>query len=434
MSKLRVYIPIATFHPLVGGAETQAMLQAQTLRARGHEATIITFRHQRAWLPFETVDGVPVIRVAGALLGNRAQLPRIVKRTLFLLALVVMGWTLWRHRHRYDILHVYQLSALALPTAWVCRLTGKPMLIAVRSTGSTQFGQSQTATSLLAGPLDPAAPWLHIENVPWTNGDLEGLLRLGRPVMRYTRSLLERVGAKIIILSTRMQDYLDKNGFLLPNTERIPNGVDIVRFHPSSETLDDIKAKTIICVAKLRYEKGIDVLLQAWHLVQLQCPEARLILVGNGSTNSIEDRFVRMAEELDIKESIELAGLQKDIPAQLRRAGISVLPSRWEGMPNAILEAMACGLPCVATRVSGSEDIIEHGVNGLLVDIEDYKAMAQALLVLLSDPDLVKKYGQAARVTMETYYSLDHITDTYIEIYENMTGRKQLAAEEYSTI
>src|SRR5579859_7246611 len=399
------------------------MLQAQTLRARGHEATIITFRHQRAWLPFETVDGVPVIRVAGALLGNRAQLPRIVKRTLFLLALVVMGWTLWRHRHRYDILHVYQLSALALPTAWVCRLTGKPMLIAVRSTGSTQFGQSQTAASLLAGPLDPDAPWLHIENVPWTNGDLEGLLRLGPGVMRYTRSLLERVGAKIIILSTRMQDYLSEHGFLLPNIQRIPNGVDIVRFHPA-DPIDDIRARTVICVAKLRYEKGIDVLLQAWYLVQQQCPEARLILVGNGSTNSIEGRFVRMAEELGIKASIELAGLQKDIPAQLQCAGISVLPSRWEGMPNAILEAMACGLPCVATRVSGSEDIIEHGVNGLLVEQENYQGIAQALLTLLRDPALAEKYGQAARATIEKHYSLEHITDMYIELYQRIAGRR----------
>lgn len=433
MRKLRVYIPIATFHPLVGGAETQAMLQAQTLRDRGHEASIITFHHQRSWQAQEVIDGVPVIRVASRLLGNRARLPRVVKRLLFLLALFVMGWTLWRERDKYDILHVYQLSTLAIPAAWVCRLSGKPMLIAVRSTGSTQFGGSQSAASLLAGPLDPNTPWLRIENVPWTNGDLEGLLRLGPGMIRYTRSLLKRVGAKIIILSTRMKDYLAEHDFLLPNTQRIPNGVDLVRFHPDPEQ-DESKDRTVVCVAKLRYEKGIDVLIQAWYLVQQRFPQARLIIVGNGSTNSIADRFVRMAEELGIAESIEFAGLQKDIPAQLQRGAISVLPSRWEGMPNALLEAMASGLPCVATRVSGSEDIITHGVNGLLVDIEDYRAMAQALLVLLRDPDLAKKYAKAARATMEEHYALNHITDTYIEIYQDMIGHKPQTKEEYSTI
>ncbi len=91
-------------------------------------------------------------------------------------------------------------------------------------------------------------------------------------------------------------------------------------------------------------------------------------------------------------------------------------------MPNALLEAMACGLPCVATRVSGSEDIIQHGVNGLLVESEDYRDMAQALLTLLHDPLLAQKYGQAARKTVERHYSLEQVMDRYVELYQRIAG------------
>lgn len=215
-----------------------------------------------------------------------------------------------------------------------------------------------------------------------------------------------------------MKEYVAVHDFLLPNTQLIPNGVDTKRFYPTTDTsLQDVRAYTVVCVSKLRYEKGVDVLLQAWYLVQQQVPEARLILVGSGP---IQSQLTHMAEALGIRESIEFAGLQSDVVAQLHRAGIAILPSRWEGMPNAVLEAMSCGIPCIATRVSGSEDIIQQGVNGLLVEVEDYEAMAEALLTFLNDPTLTIQCGQVARTTVEQRYSLEHITDVYIELYQRM--------------
>ena len=158
-------------------------------------------------------------------------------------------------------------------------------------------------------------------------------------------------------------------------------------------------------------------MLQAWRLVQQQMPEAQLLIVGSGP---LQQTLTRMAQALGVTASVEFAGLQSDVPAQLHRGAIAVLPSRWEGMPSAVLEAMACGLPCVATRVSGSEDIIEPGVNGLLVEPEDYEDMARALLTLLRDPARARQYGQAARATIENQYSLDHIIDGYINLYQKM--------------
>src|SRR5262249_8646798 len=104
MSKSRVFIVVASFHPEVGGIQTQAFLQSQHLRERGYEVTIITFRHHKTWLRRETLGGVPVLRVAGAFLEKRERLPRVLQRLWYLLAMVVMGWHLWRYRHCYDLL------------------------------------------------------------------------------------------------------------------------------------------------------------------------------------------------------------------------------------------------------------------------------------------------------------------------------------------
>lgn len=417
-SNPRVYIVIATFLPLVGGAEKQCLAQAYQLRERGFEATIITFRHDKAWSRSEVIEGIPVVRIAGILLGRREQLPKQARQLLYLLALIVMGWTLWQHRWRYDVLHVHQLTLLALPTALACWLANKPMCIVVHSAGTGKIAGSHDKESLIVGPLDPNLPWLQIEKQPQLGGDLENLERLGNPVVRFTRSLLRRIGAIVIVISSRMKTYLAEHDFNLPDVQLIPNGVDITRFTPTcADPLSDERAQVVICVSSLRYIKGIDVLLQAWHLVCEQVPQARLILVGTGP---LQAQLAYMAKALDITESIEFAGLQSNIPAQLQRGSIAVLPSRAEGMPVALLEAMACGLPCVATRVSGSEDIIQHGVNGLLVEPLDYQGMAQALLALLGDPMLVQSHGHAARATIEQRYSLEHIADMYIELYDSL--------------
>src|SRR5205823_4031015 len=102
----------------------------------------------------------------------------------------------------------------------------------------------------------------------------------------------------------------------------------------------------------------------------------RLRLVGDGI---FMPQMKRIVAELGIQDSVEFLGLRADVVDLLQQSWGFVLPSRWEGMPNALLEAMACGLPCVATRVSGSEDIISDGVNGLLVEPEQPAEMALML-------------------------------------------------------
>ncbi len=428
VAKPRIYVAITTFYPYVGGAETQTLAQCQRLIEGGHQVKVVTFRHNHTWAPRESVRGVPVMRIAGAFLGRRDNMPRPLQKLMYFIAMFVMSWTLWQQRKNYDVLQVCQFSLLVLPLAIVCRLAGKPMTIVVISAGADKATKTSAAATFIAGPLDPNAPYLKVDGQSWIDGDLYGLKSAGTFVVNVTRSLLKSIGVVVIVLSTRMLKYLKENDFQLPGTQLIPNGVDIVRFHPApADLIDERQSQTVVCVSKMRYEKGIDVLLQAWRIVQGQLPTARLVIVGSGP---LQKQIEQMAEALEVTGTVEFAGLQSDVPGQLHRGAVSVLPSRWEGMPNALLEAMACGSACVATRVSGSEDLIQHGVNGLLVTSENYEELAQALLTLLRDPELARKYGQAARATVEQGYTLEQVLNMYTEIYYKVIHRKGQETED----
>ncbi|HEY7413652.1 MAG TPA: glycosyltransferase family 4 protein [Ktedonobacteraceae bacterium] len=419
----RIRVVITTFLPYVGGAETQTLAQCQRLLEKGYDVQVITFCHDAAWPRQEEIRGVPTQRVAGFLLGNRNKLPRLLQRLLYLPAMLVMSWTTWRQRKEFDVLQVCQCGSIVLPLAMICLLMRKPMTIVLISAGAEKATKSNEPARLLAGPLDPSLLWLKVADGTWIDGDLYGLQSAGPLAFNLTRALLKHLQASIIVLSNRMKHYLQKNAFDLPGTVCISNGVDTNRFRPVTPQLQgEDHAHTVVCVSKLRYEKGIDVLLQAWRLVHAQVPEARLLLIGNGP---LEEQLKQLTDALGIRANVEFAGLKSDIPEQLHRAAISVLPSRWEGMPNALLEAMACGLACVATQVSGSEDIIQHGFNGLLVETENYEQMAQALILLLRDPQLVREYGAQARQTIERHYTLDYITNQYVEVYQRAIAQKQ---------
>lgn len=434
--KPRIYVAITTFHPVLGGSESQTLAQCQQLLKTGYQVEVLTFRFDHTWLARETIEGVPVRRIGGLFLGRRAHMPRLLQKLMFLFAMIVMSLILWKERKKYDVLQVCQLSQLVFPLAFVCLLARKPMTIVLISSRSRlRSNNPNISRTLQVGPLDPNLPWLKLGNNVQLGGigDIAILKSAGNLVFYSTRFLLKRIKAILIVLSTAMLRELEEHDLRLPGTRIIPNGVDIVRFHPVSADLanDEQRLKTVVCVSRLDYPKGIDVLLQAWRLVQEQVPIARLLIVGDGP---LQENLEMLADALHITQSVEFVGRQSDVPAQLHRATIAVLPSRTEGMPNALLEYMACGSTCIATRVSGSEDLIQHEVNGLLVDIEDYESMARAILSLLCDPDLARRYGQAARETVENRYVLDQITQTYVEVYYGLTGYKQQTKQEYVSV
>ncbi len=397
MKHLRVYLVPETFFPLVGGSEKQALSQCQYLRTRGIEATIMTMHFQRASPAFEVLDGIPVVRVAGTILAWHDRLPALLRRCCYLLALFVLGWRLWRARSMYDLVHVFQFSLFMLPALAACRLAHKPLVVAMRCD----------------------EPPLKEERHGRSWAGLAGLARLGTPALRLINHQLRQVRACIVVLSTHMRASLERYGLGDNEIRLIPNGVDLTAFSPCPEQEAD--ALTVVCAAQFRYQKGLDVLLSAWNFLIEQIPEARLILVGDGP---LRRPLQRLAADLGISASVEFAGQCTDVAQQYRRGRIAVLPSRWEGMPNALLEAMACGRACIATRVSGSADILYQEEQGLLVEPEDSHGLAAALWLLLSEPGMVQRYGQAARQHIEQHYAFPYLMEKHIEMYRELCHRQ----------
>lgn len=435
--RLRICILSFMFSPLVGGAEAQAEKHARQLMKQGHDVLVLTLRHERQWQREEYLNGLRVVRVGGFYrrdgrlhIGKCGHLPNDLAMLL----------ALWKFRHEYDVIHAMQLSSLSAIATLICQLAHKPIIISIQSAGpDEQQGQRLTqGAMLMADILDTCSDtsYLHVGAQDWIAGDVEHLARstLGGSVFLH---ILRRSSAYYQVLSMRSQRYLLHHRFHPAKVVHIPNGIDTEQFRPALLQPPANRAeRDILCVARLEYPKGVDVLLHAWGRM-MHAPDdwrrhlrLRLRLVGQGI---FRPQMERIAAELGIADSVEFLGLRRDVIDLLQHAWGFVMPSRWEGMPNALLEAMACGLPCVATRVSGSEDIIEHGVNGLLVPPEHPAELARALRCLIEDTTLAQHLAQEARATIVRDYQLSAITEKCLHLYDSVCVRgehKMPAAQE----
>ena len=424
--RMRICLVSFMFRPFVGGAEVQAEKQARQLQALGHDVTVVTFRHFRQWKRKEALDGLPVVRAGGIYRGDgRLRIGRLGH----LPANIAMFLTLWRLRHSYDVIHAFQLSP---PAALIGQLTHKPVILSVQSTGPGEAQRMQLAeqgAALMADTLTET-PFLKVDLKDWAAGagDIGHFPQL--PLGRVMLDFLRKSNAFYQILSTRSHSYLTSHGFRTEQIVLIPNGVDTGKFQPAPEGRPDPSSpeRDIICVARLDYAKGVDVLLHAWARMMREPAEwraylkLRLHLVGDGVYRA---QMERIAAELGIQDSVEFLGLHSDVVNLLHQSWGFVLPSRWEGMPNALLEGMACGLPCVATRVSGSEDVITDGVNGLLVEPERPAEMAKALHRIIADTDLAQRLGREARATIVRDYRLANVVERCLGLYRRLLTKEK---------
>ena len=180
-----------------------------------------------------------------------------------------------------------------------------------------------------------------------------------------------------------------------------------------------------ISVGHIRPIKGIDVLVEAAGVVVREFPKAVFLVLGR---NSRTDHFRRIEErisQLGIQNNIRFPGESNHVLSALRAADIFLLPSRSEGFSNALIEAMACGLPCVATRVGGNAEAVEEGRSGFLVESEDAKAMADRILRLLRDPTRAKEMGAAGRRIVEEKFTAEVMIQKLIRHYDRILAARR---------
>ena len=247
----------------------------------------------------------------------------------------------------------------------------------------------------------------------------EGLRQLSYPrarmvLDRWAVSRFDHVSA----ISDAVHSFLTAvHGLPPPPLGRIRLGWrgDPLPREPRGEATDP----TIVCVAALRREKGHDVLLKAFSSVRAQVARARLVLVGDGPNRKALEARVQAT---GLSDSVHFAGLVPDIWAHLRDADVFALASRTEALGIGIMEAMAAGLPVVASDVGGIPELVEPGVTGELFPPGDDEALAHHLISLLRSPERRARMSSAAQVAAEGMHMRESVRE-YFDLYARLTGQ-----------
>ncbi|HLF72303.1 MAG TPA: glycosyltransferase family 4 protein [Dehalococcoidia bacterium] len=361
-----------------GGAERQAQLQAEALQRRGHQVSVICSKSSR-----------PQPSVANGVRVHAFPYFRSRNRLVEALCLVGLFLFLMRRLPGVDVVHVYGPDLKALVIAFAAWIWRKPLYIKITSGGR--------------------------------DGDLD------RNYHRLTKFWTVRRAAALQTLSAQITNEALAAGVKPSRIVDIPNAVDFARFQPvdaaarlqARERLGLPAAEVIVLyLGRFTGEKGLAVLSDAW--ARVVAPEAALLLVGS------------TAEEAELPEGIFAGRTAHTIvrewsnepQAYYNAADVFVLPSLREGMSNALLEAMACGLAVACTAVGAAEAVVEDGVSGLIVPPGQPARLAAALQRLVQDPALRTRLGAAAASTAHARYAVDPVIDRIEAAYAAMLAGK----------
>jgi glycosyltransferase involved in cell wall biosynthesis len=253
------------------------------------------------------------------------------------------------------------------------------------------------------------------------------------------RALLARLTPemdRLIAVSRSIEQKIAREGRRGSHVELIPNGVDLERY-ATQEPIPTLGAEfgltagapLVGAIARLEPEKGHPTLLEAWPLVLRESPDARLVIVGEGSRR---DPLEKQAMELGLlgpSPRVVFTGRRDDVPAVLAALDVAVLPSYREAQGVSLLEAMALAKPIVASRVGGIPEFVEEGVTGLLVEPRDPAALAGAIVRVLRDHALADTLGRNGRELVRERYCVDVMVRRVEDLYEDgIAAREALAA------
>ena len=362
----------------IGGAQKVLLDQARWFHDRGHKVTAVFFYDKQglqgkwqARLPFPVLTLSKIGR-GGELIGKAS-------------GLIVGLIRLWRllRRDKFDVIEAftYDSNLLALPLAW---LGGIPVRVATH------------------------------------HGIIEGF---PRPLERLHAGIINAgIASVLVCVSNKTLEQAAQVGVHRDRMVVIPNGI------PAMDSKADERLSTrqeiglaegdvlLLSVGRLVYQKGHEFLVSAMGLVSRACPPAKVAICGEGLLRSQLEAQISV---LGLADSVKLLGNRNDIERFLESADIFVLPSRWEGLPVALLEAMGMGLPVVATAVEGVEEVVQDHVQGLLVPPEEVEALASALVKLATQPETRRKMGEAARKRIAESYTIDIMCENYLRVMQD---------------
>jgi glycosyltransferase involved in cell wall biosynthesis len=382
----RVLLVTGAYFPEISSAGVQTRDIARALGGRA-QFRVLTTAVDRSLPSHAVVDGVPVDRLAIDVDSLRSRLA----------AGVSLASTFIRISRDIDLVHIHGFSSKNVPVAVLARLFGKPTILSLHT----------------AGQDDP--------------GSVEARGRLAMWAYR---------GADLFMsVSPQLSQQYRQSSLPPEKLEDVPNGVDTTRFRPASvaeraalrrELGLPGDARIVLFVGFFSRDKRPDMLFEAWRRVVSRTTVATaLVCVGATASSYFE---VDPALAIGMRADAARAGLSDRlilvepthaIDSYFRSADIFALPSAREAMPMALLEAMACGLPCVATRLPRVTDvIIEEGSSGLLID--DVEQLAAALETLLREPGRAAALGARARETAVARFSIEQTANRWLSAYHRV--------------
>jgi glycosyltransferase involved in cell wall biosynthesis len=402
------YYPVCS-----GGTENQCRLQSHELVRRGYRCCVLTARISKSLPKYEMDSGTNIVRLtimqpvvdslrciknrisrnASGLNPERSyekkrqidenrgtSLARVVQWLNASLYLLGASVYLFRQRHAIDIIHTHVASWNAGFVGWIGNLLGIPVLC--KAAYLPAFHEYEHSV---------------LFSEKW---------RQWRKYIRY------------IALTKEMADDIAGNGVPWEMIHTIPNGVSIPDDIAPVET-----NRSVLYVGNFTQgapHKGFDILIEAWARVHRELPWACLVIAGGGDSR----RWREMATVLGCGDSIRFAGHISEMAACYLQAGLFVLPSRGEGISNALLEANSFGIPAVASDIPGNREVIVHERTGLLVPVNDAKTLSESIVRLLQDDGSRKQMGEAARNRIIENHSIGSVVNSVCDLYASMIPKR----------
>ncbi len=348
-----------------GGQEIRILTEARGMLDRGHNVMLLTPENAEM-LPAAKKMGVPVTAIGigkkrvGALLAMRAWLAR--------------------HQHEYALINTHSSTDSWLVAVACATLQNAPPIVRTR----------HVSTAI---------------NNHWS-----------------THWLYTKATTHIVTTGEALRQQLHRdNGYALDRMTSVRTGIDFTRFQP----LDRLKTRvqlgvsdnpTLGILATLRDWKGHDYLLDAMKLLDAEFPDWKLIVIGDGPQR---ERLEARVRDESLTEKIRFVGNVDNVPEWLSTLDLFTLPSYGdEGVPQSIMQAMACGLPVVSTSVGAIAEAVQDGSTGLIVETKNAAALAAALGRLMRDTNLRSKMGAASLAYAREHFGLDVMLDKMLAVFE----------------
>lgn len=382
-TRLRVLMFCPQFAPAVGGAERQAEKLGKALCARGVDVRILTPRLDRASASDERIDGVlPVKRFVLSDWSKRFPWLRGIGLINAPWIALQIFWRVWREAGNADIVHCHIGSLQTVAAAYASRVRGLPVIC-------------KAAMADDRGDLGEAAK----------------LGRIGQLVAKLGRSAF----TQWIATTQAVRDALLRAGIDESRILVIPNGVDLLD-PPARQPLAPVRRFLYLGRLSTNTERDVPGLLRAFDAVADQVGDAELALVGGGD---LLEQTRSLAQACRNAGRIRVMGPGN--PAEwLTWADCFVLPSRREGLSNALLEAMAAGLPCIANDIPPNREVLAGGEAGMLVPVADVEKLQAAMLRCATDPRHASWLATQACARVSANYMLDAVAQRYYRLYVEM--------------